>query len=363
MMTGTPMWQGNAQFFDGETPYPMSVRLAVSPSDITLFRAGVETRCAVGEFNITEQQSADYVRIESKKFGKGVVMLNDKSGIAALESVGFYAPSRSFKTSFAQRAIVFFGTTGTLAALFFFFGIPALVDAGTSAVPKDVEITLGKTVFEEVTSKNKLASDSATMRVLSKCAAFIEEMSGKDAYKISLSIVEDRNIKNAFALPGGYIVIYRGILESMENESEFFGLLAHEAGHVYLRHGTRRLVRTAVLGITFSLLFGDVGGVSAVLLDNSQLLLNLSYDRDEELSSDKYAIELLDRAGLDPSALAGLLRRISTTGSALPPALLSSHPSTDERFELASRHKRAASKQILTLDEWHVLTNKTTASK
>lgn len=102
-------------------------------------------------------------------------------------------------------------------------------------------------------------------------------------------------------------------MDSIQTESEFFGLLAHEAGHVALRHGSKRLLRNALLSATFLLLFGDMQGLSGILLSQSSTLLDLSYSRHEELEADEFALHILHKAGLDVQALPRLLERIGSS--------------------------------------------------
>ncbi|WP_446914219.1 M48 family metalloprotease, partial [Klebsiella pneumoniae] len=82
---------------------------------------------------------------------------------------------------------------------------------------------------------------------------------------------------NAFAVPGGFIVVHDAILDEMEHHEELAGLLGHEIGHVQLRHSTKAIARSLSYYMLLSLLFGDVSGIAAVIVDNASTLNNLEY--------------------------------------------------------------------------------------
>ena len=92
-------------------------------------------------------------------------------------------------------------------------------------------------------------------------------------------MVADSSIKNAFAFPGGHIVVYTGMLRMLESQEEWAGLLAHEGGHIHLRHGMRQVVRAGILAAVASLVFGDVSGLGSTVMDNAGTLVNLRYGR------------------------------------------------------------------------------------
>ena len=150
---------------------------------------------------------------------------------------------------------------------------------------------------------------------------------------------------NAFALPGGEIILTDALLRRLSDE-EIQTVIAHEIGHVRLRHGLRLLVQTSGTAALASFLLGDYSGLMAIPL----LLVHLSYSRDFEREADCFAYDYLRRHRLSPRLLEQALMRIEgttraeaeTNTAATPPAdstapwnelliLLSSHPATGER--------------------------------
>jgi predicted Zn-dependent protease len=145
---------------------------------------------------------------------------------------------------------------------------------------------------------------------------------------------------NAFALPGGHVFIYTGLLKQSQSPDEVAGVLAHELGHVVLRHHLRSALRSLGVGAVASALVGDSSGLAALLAAGSSELLDLAFSRDQEAAADAFAVSLSEKAGFDPLAVGRLLDRMELPGA--PPSLLRTHPSGPERMraleKLAAAH-------------------------
>ena len=137
---------------------------------------------------------------------------------------------------------------------------------------------------------------------------------------------------NAFALPGGYIVLFDGLLDFAKTPEEVAGVLAHEMGHVIHRHGTQAMLRQMGLAVIFDFLMGGGGSIGAEL---GSMVLALSYSREAELQADGTGIEVLREAGLRPIGLAAFFKRLqSEAGDVTGPfQILSTHPSFAARLD------------------------------
>lgn len=140
---------------------------------------------------------------------------------------------------------------------------------------------------------------------------------------------------NAFALPGGTIVMTDELVERAGSDVELLvGVLAHELGHVEQRHGMRLLVQTGLLAAAASLAFGDFSGW---LAGAPVLLGQAGYSRDAEREADRAAIRILRAAGLSPLALVRFFERVGAAGDGRGEGLaiaFSSHPADAERLQL-----------------------------
>lgn len=164
---------------------------------------------------------------------------------------------------------------------------------------------------------------------------------GPSGAPIELHFHKSRLGPNAFALPGGHVVLTDEMVALVDGrEDVLIGVLAHEAGHVRHRHGMRMLAQTTLLGTMTSLLFGDFSGLLAA---TPAMLGHLAYSRDFEREADENAIALLEANGVSPAVMATMFERLRAhpRKAGLPrlPIALGSHPPDDERI---ARFREAA---------------------
>ena len=148
---------------------------------------------------------------------------------------------------------------------------------------------------------------------------------------------------NAFALPGGYVYVTRGLLALASDEAEMAGVLAHEIGHVTARHTAQRVSQARAADIGFSIL-GAIGGAAGVPLGlgdiaafGAQAYLQ-GFSRDQELEADMLAVRYMRRAGYDASATIGFFHKLAAHDRL--EATLKGVPSAAERFNIMSTHPR-----------------------
>src|SRR5262245_19624464 len=114
---------------------------------------------------------------------------------------------------------------------------------------------------------------------------------------------------NAFAVPGGRIYVFDGLIRKAESPDELAGVIAHEMGHVAQRDSTRSVMQAAGLSFLFGMVLGDFVGGGAVVLA-SKMLLQTSYSREVERRADAFAVELMNKVGGNPRSLGTILVRI-----------------------------------------------------
>ncbi|MGA1537929.1 MAG: M48 family metallopeptidase [bacterium] len=141
---------------------------------------------------------------------------------------------------------------------------------------------------------------------------------------------------NAFALPGGLVVLTDELVEIAEDQAGVIGVLAHELGHVQLKHPARRLVRSLMALALVSLIFDDAATFAEELAAISGSLISLAYTREFEEEADRAGKEILIGAGLSPIPLANLLRKLRDgceENCSQLPEWLTTHPSVPSRIE------------------------------
>ncbi|MGC3963005.1 MAG: M48 family metallopeptidase [Rhodocyclaceae bacterium] len=150
---------------------------------------------------------------------------------------------------------------------------------------------------------------------------------------------------NAFALPGGDIVLLDGLVDDARSDDEILGVLAHELGHVERRHAMRQLIQGSAVSVAAAMWFGDISALAAA----STALVSMHYSRDFEREADDFAATVMLANGVDPRKLGTFLQRLTTEDGKSSSheednagAYLSSHPLTSERMDNLDRRARDA---------------------
>lgn len=152
--------------------------------------------------------------------------------------------------------------------------------------------------------------------------------------------VADRPEINAFAAPGGVVVVFRGLVEAAETPEEVAGVIAHEVAHAELRHSLRSAVQGMGLRALLALALGDLSG--GALERVAANLTELRFSRDAEREADADGLRRLAAARIDPRGMIRFFERLQAQEKTAVPALLSTHPATAERLERLRREAAAA---------------------
>jgi len=204
-----------------------------------------------------------------------------------------------------------------------------------SKVPVSWETNFGNALLEDYKKENLLVQNPELEAKLA--AAFNPLTNNRTPIPFLLHLQEDQD-PNAFAMPGGHIVVSTGLFELVEKPEELSGVLAHEMAHVLERHGFRKAITSAGPWVAARLLFGDSGGLIGFLGDSSTILLQQSYSRSYEREADERGWDLMVKANINPRAMIDFLKKMKVhtelSGLAdLEISALSSHPPTPERIQ------------------------------
>lgn len=153
-------------------------------------------------------------------------------------------------------------------------------------------------------------------------------------------VVFDEDQVNAFALPGGKIGVYRGLLGVAETADQLAAVMGHEVGHVLARHGNERVSQQFAVGETLGLLdawlatenAGQRTAAMALIGLGAEVGILLPFSRTHESEADTIGLELMARAGFDPRASVTLWENMARAGGDGPPEFLSTHPAHDTRI-------------------------------
>ncbi|MDF3030721.1 MAG: peptidase [Moraxellaceae bacterium] len=196
-----------------------------------------------------------------------------------------------------------------LAGFLLWWSFDALSAAAARRIPPAWEDKLGASVIAQYRLGHDFMDEKQAQVLLAPLTASLAASLPDRRYQLRFYVVNDPAI-NAFALPGGHVVIHSALVLKAERASQLQGVLGHEIAHVTEQHGMRAVIRSAGLYLVAQALIGDASGLMAVLADAGPLLLNQKYSRDFERDADAEGYALLKRARIDPRGMADFFRLI-----------------------------------------------------
>jgi predicted Zn-dependent protease len=206
----------------------------------------------------------------------------------------------------------------------------------------DDEKKLGKEFYDKLAKHHLLSENKRLNEYIEKIGNLVLNGNKQVPFKFHFSIVNDSAI-NAFATPGGYIYVNKGLINAAENEGELAGVIAHEIAHANARHiasiieKSRKLSIATLAAVLAGAFLGGGGEATSAVVALSvatSASLNLKYSREHEEEADRLGIEYLARAGYYPAAMVDFLKIIKKYEyiSKSIPSYLLTHPGTDERM-------------------------------
>lgn len=246
----------------------------------------------------------------------------------------------------SQTAQIWLGIAGVLGGLVLtiWLVIHSAAEMATW-LPMSVDQEIGKAAKPLVLSDatGKVVTDPKIVEPVKAIMTRLVAASEEPELAWDLTIVRSNTV-NAFALPGGYMVVFTGLIEQCQTPEELAAVLGHEWTHVTRRHGIRRIGQSVGTVLLVDVVIGNIAGILQSAAELFSLTQIQSYGREQEEESDLEAVHMLHRAGLDPQAVArffDLLAKSSPQTDSGALSWLSTHPSHTERIAAA---KAAAAK-------------------
>ena len=214
-----------------------------------------------------------------------------------------------------------------------------LLSQSLEQIDESKEVEIGRQLASVLLGAKPLHPNTALQRYVNRLGRWISLQSSRPDLPWTFGVLDDVGY-NAFATPGGYIFITKGLVDHVTDEAELAGILAHEITHVISKHHLQAIRKSAQSGVltkfAASQLKSDLGGaVSAQLLGLGRELYSKGLDQEDELEADRNGVALATRAGFDPFGLVAALQQLRTEAPDNPLFTLSfsTHPPAQVRLD------------------------------
>jgi predicted Zn-dependent protease len=207
---------------------------------------------------------------------------------------------------------------------------------GKPATSQDEEIAIGRQIAGNLLGASPLVKDAKLQKYVNNVGRWVANQSERPDLPWHFGVIDSNDV-NAFAAPGGYIFVTKGLYKLLQNEAELAGVLAHEIGHVIRQHHLKILQQSKLLDLGSQLIAKNVGGSDKVqgLIGSGAEIVSRSLDKNAEFEADRIAVVLTARADYDAFALPAVLQQIGhfAKDDGDVALLFKTHPHPDDRLE------------------------------
>ncbi len=206
---------------------------------------------------------------------------------------------------------------------------------GKSAITVEEETAIGRQIAGNLLGAAPLVKDAKLQQYVNKVGRWVADQSERPELSWHFGVIESSDV-NAFAAPGGYIFVTRGLYQLLQNEAELAGVLGHEVGHVIRQHHLKILQQSKLLDLGSQAIAQNIGGNDKVqgLIGSGAEIVSRSLDKNAEFEADRIAVVLSSRAGYDAFGLPGVLQQIGhfAKDDGDVALLFKTHPHPDDRL-------------------------------
>lgn len=214
-----------------------------------------------------------------------------------------------------------------------------LAACGLNLISQDSELELGKQISRQVESQMKVLNDQEIGEYIDSIGQKLAKSSRRPDMTYHIKVIDSDEI-NAFALPGGYLYVNRGLIEAADNEAELAAVMGHEIAHVTERHATKQYTQAQLYQIASTIgsvvVGGPAGRAGQMVSGLGGALLFRKFSRMDEAEADHYGLEYMVKSSYDPHAAITLfekLLRMEKSKLSTLDTLFATHPPTEERVQ------------------------------
>jgi predicted Zn-dependent protease len=325
------------QYYDGRQPIAVPARLEFTGGEATLTADQVFAHFAIDKLNV------------SPRIGKTdrFIALPDNGQFqcpdhAFLDSLPQASPSEGPVAWLEERWRVALSGVAIIACILlagYFYGLPAAAARIAAHIPVETEQALGRQALAWLDENGWFKPTSLDKTTQQDIKDGFDKLRSdlplKDHYQLEMRASKIMGA-NAFALPGGTIVITDDMVLTADSPEEVQAVLAHEIGHVELRHTLRSVLQNSAVAVAAAVT-SDAASLSVAVAGLPVLLAQTKYSREFEAAADDFAFKLLKQKGYSPAAFASLMERLAEKHGQEERAFayVSTHPVTEERVKRA----------------------------
>jgi len=325
-----PAFEG--RYFDGQSARAHPVSVTITNRRLSISAETLRREVFQQDIKNTELIGRDRLLI---RFGADGAELLDIHSAEFVKEFQYQFPyvkeSQNFLEKIAHSGwyglLAILATFVTAVLLIYFFVVPWVGDVAARLFPQKYEVELGTVMYGNIIQQYTV--DSAKTELVNE---LVKNIDFESPYDLHFTVV-DYDMKNAFAMPGGYIIIYSGIMKGMEGYPDLIGLLGHEVSHINKKHTLRSLFRSLSSYIFISILLNDVNGITTAVLENINSLKTLSFSRKLEQEADMEGLQIMLNNKVDPYGMVRLFENLMKEGD-IPDKIefMSTHPVTKKRI-------------------------------
>jgi len=204
----------------------------------------------------------------------------------------------------------------------------------------DKEVKIGESIAAQFDEQFKILNDFEIQNRVNDILRRIVQVCDRQELVYTIKVVDDEEIVNAVSLPGGFVYVYRGLIDNVKNDDQLASVIAHEVGHITARHSIKKI--QSLYGYTFlRILAAGTGKRSAVQgVDVAFATMFTEYSQEDELEADRLSIKYTKKAGFSPEGMGGFLKVMKTIQEKEEPrqiAYWKTHPNLSQRIAAANK--------------------------
>ncbi|MDB5102096.1 MAG: putative Peptidase, family [Cyanobacteria bacterium RYN_339] len=332
-----------ATYFDGKSPRRHEVTVVVASAGLRLIHA--DDRTALWPYEELKQTQGNYTGEELRfEHGLEAVVVTDRGILEAMHELAPQSDRRVKPAIGGWRMLR--AALGAVVGLvvggwgMYTYGLPALSSGVAAHVPVDWEVHMGDQALAQLVPMDQRCEDVDRVAALQTVVAtLVSGLPAKSPYVYRVTITKSDEF-NAFALPGGRLIVNQGLVKKLGSADELAGILAHEIQHVERRHTTKAICEEMSTKVLIAGLLGNHDAFGSAV-NAARALGELGHSRQAEAEADHLGMNLMVASNLDPQAMVKAYRHLKEHDVRVP-TFLSTHPDTDGRIASLTAMAREA---------------------